>query len=162
MGLEFASIKGIKNKFFGDSLLLAQIRNWYGLWSVLVSGGLVLAATWWLPPEGQAAYRLFYDAEAKKLSPQARAVVQHADEAGVVGDRDVDLVLLVLAGVLHHVRARLGERQHDLLDRRRGHVQVLQRLPQQPPHQGQAARVPRKADAERDVHGRAVPSAPMS
>ena len=46
------------------------------------------------------------------------AVVEHADPAGVVVDGDVDLVLLVLAGVLHHVRARLGQRQHDLLDRR--------------------------------------------
>ena len=36
-------------------LLLVQIRNWYGLWSVLVSGGLVLGATWFLPPEAQAA-----------------------------------------------------------------------------------------------------------
>ena len=37
-------------------LLLVQIRNWYGLWSVLVTGALVFAATWWLPPEGQAAF----------------------------------------------------------------------------------------------------------
>jgi Peptidase M50B-like len=36
------------------TLLLVQIRNWYGLWSVLVTGGLVFAATWWLPPEAQA------------------------------------------------------------------------------------------------------------
>ncbi len=34
-------------------LLLVQIRNWYGLWSVLVTGGLLFAATWWLPPDGQ-------------------------------------------------------------------------------------------------------------
>ena len=38
------------------ALLLVQIRNWYGLWSVLVTGGVVFAATWWLPPEGQAAF----------------------------------------------------------------------------------------------------------
>ena len=36
------------------ALLLVQIRNWYGLWSVLATGGLLFAATWWLPPEGQA------------------------------------------------------------------------------------------------------------
>ena len=35
------------------ALLLVQIRNWYGLWSVLVTGGLLFAATWWLPPQGQ-------------------------------------------------------------------------------------------------------------
>jgi hypothetical protein len=38
------------------ALLLVQIRNWYGLWSVLLTGALVFAATWWLPPEGQAAF----------------------------------------------------------------------------------------------------------
>lgn len=38
------------------TLLLVQIRNWYGLWSVLVTGAAVLAVTWWLPPEGQAAF----------------------------------------------------------------------------------------------------------
>src|SRR5206468_12401515 len=31
-------------------LVLVQIRNWFGLWSVLVSGVLVAAATWWLDP----------------------------------------------------------------------------------------------------------------
>ena len=35
------------------ALLLVQIRNWYGLWSVLVTGGLLFAATWWLPAGGQ-------------------------------------------------------------------------------------------------------------
>jgi hypothetical protein len=37
-------------------LLLVQIRNWYGLWSVFVTGAAVFAATWWLPPEGQAVF----------------------------------------------------------------------------------------------------------
>ena len=38
------------------ALLLVQIRNWYGLWSVLVTGTLVFAATWWLPAQGQAVF----------------------------------------------------------------------------------------------------------
>jgi len=38
------------------ALLLVQIRNWYGLWSVLATGALVFAATWWLPVEGQAVF----------------------------------------------------------------------------------------------------------
>jgi Peptidase M50B-like len=38
------------------TLLLVQIRNWFGLWSVLVTAAVVFAATWWLPPEGQAAF----------------------------------------------------------------------------------------------------------
>jgi hypothetical protein len=38
------------------ALLLVQIRNWYGLWSVLVTGAVVAAATAWLPTHGQAAF----------------------------------------------------------------------------------------------------------
>jgi hypothetical protein len=38
------------------ALLLVQIRNWYGLWSVLVTGAVVFAATWWLPPQGQSVF----------------------------------------------------------------------------------------------------------
>jgi hypothetical protein len=38
------------------ALPLVQICNWYGLWSVLVTGAVVFGATWWLPPEGQAAF----------------------------------------------------------------------------------------------------------
>src|SRR3954453_6184185 len=38
------------------ALLLLQIRNWFGLWSVLVTGVVVFAATWWLPAQGQAAF----------------------------------------------------------------------------------------------------------
>src|SRR4051795_13538569 len=38
------------------ALLLVQIRNWYGLWSVLITGMVVFAATWWLPPDGQTTF----------------------------------------------------------------------------------------------------------
>ena len=38
------------------ALLLVQIRNWYGLWSVLVTGAVVLAVTLELPQQGQAAF----------------------------------------------------------------------------------------------------------
>ena len=37
------------------ALLLLQIRNWFGFWSVLVTGGVLLAASWWLPERGQSA-----------------------------------------------------------------------------------------------------------
>jgi Peptidase M50B-like len=30
-------------------LVLVQIRNWFGLWSVLVAGAIVFAVTWWAP-----------------------------------------------------------------------------------------------------------------
>jgi hypothetical protein len=38
------------------TVLLVQIRNWYGLWSVLATGAVVFGATWWLPPQGQSAF----------------------------------------------------------------------------------------------------------
>jgi hypothetical protein len=38
--------------------VLVQIRNWFGLWSVLVSGVLVGLATWFLDPAWQAAAAL--------------------------------------------------------------------------------------------------------
>jgi uncharacterized membrane protein YhaH (DUF805 family) len=38
------------------TLLLAQIRNWFGLWSVLVSGGVVFAASWFLPAQWLSAF----------------------------------------------------------------------------------------------------------
>lgn len=38
------------------ALLVVQIRNWFGLWVLLVSGAALFAVTWWLPPEGQVAF----------------------------------------------------------------------------------------------------------
>ncbi len=38
------------------ALLLVQIRNWFGLWSVLVSTAVVLAASWWLAAEARSAF----------------------------------------------------------------------------------------------------------
>jgi hypothetical protein len=37
------------------ALLLLRISNWFGLWSVLVIGTVLLAASWWLPERGQSA-----------------------------------------------------------------------------------------------------------
>ncbi|MDQ6837639.1 MAG: M50 family metallopeptidase [Actinomycetota bacterium] len=38
------------------ALLLVQIRNFFGLWSVLVTGLAVFAVTWWLPSKDQSAF----------------------------------------------------------------------------------------------------------
>lgn len=38
------------------ALLLVQIRNWYGLWSVLVSGAVLVGVTWWGSAELQSAF----------------------------------------------------------------------------------------------------------
>jgi hypothetical protein len=38
------------------ALLLLQIRNWFGLWSVLVTGAAVFAVSWWLPERAQSGF----------------------------------------------------------------------------------------------------------
>ena len=38
------------------ALLLIQVRNWFGLWSILVSAAVVFAVSWWLQPQVQSAF----------------------------------------------------------------------------------------------------------
>lgn len=38
------------------ALLLIQIRNWFGLWSILVSAAVVFAVSWWLSPQFQSGF----------------------------------------------------------------------------------------------------------
>lgn len=38
------------------ALLLIQVRNWFGLWSILVSAAVVFAVSWWLAPQAQSAF----------------------------------------------------------------------------------------------------------
>ena len=37
-------------------LLLVQVRNWYGLWTVLVSLAVLVGITWWATPVWQSAF----------------------------------------------------------------------------------------------------------
>ncbi|MGY2129798.1 M50 family metallopeptidase [Blastococcus sp. SYSU DS0617] len=71
-------------------LLLVQIRNWYGLWSVLVSGGLVLAATWWLPAEAQAAFAAVTTWFLLLAAPRAVLELQRARRRRQAADSDAD------------------------------------------------------------------------
>ena len=38
------------------TLLLIQVRNWFGLWSVLFSAAVVFGVSWWLQPQVQSAF----------------------------------------------------------------------------------------------------------
>jgi len=38
------------------ALILIQVRNWFGLWSVLLSAAVVFAVSWWLQPQVQSAF----------------------------------------------------------------------------------------------------------
>lgn len=37
-------------------LLLVQIRNWFGLWAVLIAATIVFAVSWWAAPAAQSAF----------------------------------------------------------------------------------------------------------
>jgi hypothetical protein len=38
------------------ALLLIQVRNWFGLWSIVVSAAVVFGVSWWLAPQAQSAF----------------------------------------------------------------------------------------------------------
>jgi hypothetical protein len=72
------------------ALLLVQIRNWYGLWSVLVTGAVVFAATWWLPPEGQAAFAALATWFLLLAAPRTVLELQTSRRKRRVPDSDAD------------------------------------------------------------------------
>ena len=71
-------------------LLLVQIRNWYGLWSVLVTGGVVFAGTWWLPPEGQAAFAALATWFLLLAAPRTVVELQASRRRRTAPDSDAD------------------------------------------------------------------------
>jgi hypothetical protein len=72
------------------ALLLVQIRNWYGLWAVLVTGGVVFAATWWLPPQGQAAFAALATWFLLLAAPRTVVELQRSRRRRRAPDSDAD------------------------------------------------------------------------
>jgi hypothetical protein len=72
------------------ALLLVQIRNWYGLWSVLITGGVVFAATWWLPPQGQAAFAALATWFLLLAAPRTVVELQRSRRRRSAPDSDAD------------------------------------------------------------------------
>jgi hypothetical protein len=72
------------------ALLLVQIRNWYGLWSVLVTGAVVAAATEWLPPHGQAAFAAVGTWFLLLAAPKAVVELQRTRRRRATPDSDAD------------------------------------------------------------------------
>ncbi|MEU2350667.1 M50 family metallopeptidase [Modestobacter sp. NPDC049651] len=72
------------------ALLLVQIRNWYGLWAVLVTGAVVLAATWWLPAAGQAAFAHAVTWFLLLAAPKTVLELQAKRRRGAAPDSDAD------------------------------------------------------------------------
>jgi hypothetical protein len=84
------------------ALLLVQIRNWFGLWSVLVTAAVVFAATWWLPPQGQAGFAAVGTWFLLLAAPKAVVELQRARRRRSAPDSDADQLarLTHLPGVL--------------------------------------------------------------
>jgi hypothetical protein len=97
------------------TLLLLQIRNWFGLWSVLATGAVVFSVSWWLPNSSQSAFGYFIawfllfaaprpvlELQAKRRGRGARAsdADQLAGLTGLPGIVWVAVFLLVTVGAL--------------------------------------------------------------
>jgi hypothetical protein len=72
------------------ALLLVQIRNWYGLWSVLATGAVVVAATAWLPPHGQAAFAAVGTWFLLLAAPRTVLELQRSRRRRTAPDSDAD------------------------------------------------------------------------
>ncbi|WP_152186172.1 M50 family metallopeptidase [Segeticoccus rhizosphaerae] len=71
-------------------LLLLKIRNWYGLWSVLVCGCLVFAVTWWLSLQVQSAFAHALTAFLLLAGPRAVLELHHGRRRGQQRGSDAD------------------------------------------------------------------------
>ncbi|MBM7804308.1 hypothetical protein JOD57_000145 [Geodermatophilus bullaregiensis] len=72
------------------ALLLLQIRNFYGLWAVLVTAAVVLGVTEWLPPAGQAAFAAVVTWFLLLAAPRTVLELQGARRRRAAPDSDAD------------------------------------------------------------------------
>lgn len=71
-------------------VLLVQIRNLFGLWSVLVFGGVVFAVSWWASPEWQSAFAFVLTWFLLLAAPRAVFELQGARRRGRERSSDAD------------------------------------------------------------------------
>jgi hypothetical protein len=72
------------------ALLLVQVRNWFGLWSVLVSAGVVFAVSWWLQPQTQSAFAYALTWFLLLAAPRPVLELQSQRRAGAASSSDAD------------------------------------------------------------------------
>jgi len=71
------------------ALLLIQVRNWFGLWSILLSAGVVLGVSWWLEPQVQSAFAYVLTWFLLLAAPRPVLELQaHRRRARVTSDAD--------------------------------------------------------------------------
>jgi Peptidase M50B-like len=71
-------------------VLLVQIRNLFGLWSVLVFGGVVFAVSWWASPQVQAGFAFVLTWFLLLAAPRAVFELQGARRRGRERSSDAD------------------------------------------------------------------------
>ncbi|MFF1820429.1 M50 family metallopeptidase [Kribbella sp. NPDC058245] len=71
-------------------ILLLQIRNLYGLWSVLVFGALVFGVTWWGSPSVQSSFAHLLTWFLLLAAPRAVIELQHSRRGGQGRSSDAD------------------------------------------------------------------------
>jgi hypothetical protein len=72
------------------ALLLVQVRNWFGLWSVLVSAGVVFAVSWWLQPQTQSAFAYALTWFLLLAAPRPVLELQSQRRTGAASSSDAD------------------------------------------------------------------------
>lgn len=83
------------------ALLLLQIRNWFGLWSILVSGTALVFVTWFLDPAVQSAvaYAVTWFLLLGAVRPVFELQVQRARGRARTSDADMLARLTGLPGI---------------------------------------------------------------
>jgi hypothetical protein len=72
------------------ALMLVQIRNWFGLWSVLVASALVFVVSWWGSAPVQTAFAYTVTWFLLLAAPRPVLELQHSRRQGQAGDSDAD------------------------------------------------------------------------
>lgn len=73
-------------------LLLLQIRNFFGLWAVLLAGLGVFAVSWWVPAEGRVAVATTATAFLLLAAPRTVLELQRQRRAGRAPHSDADML----------------------------------------------------------------------
>jgi hypothetical protein len=79
------------------AVMLVQIRNWFGLWSVVVSGVLIVVVTSWAEPAVQVAFAYLLTWFLLIAAPRPVVELQQSRRRRRTGGSDAD----VLAGLTH-------------------------------------------------------------